>query len=227
MFRAIGILIVFYLPVSVLADDAPFWLSSDKERGLIPQHTADRFLPAESHVPEPEFSRYDNRPPPSVPPREDQLIFYPCSQCHEFWETNPERRELAPVHNVGLQHGQGRLWCLVCHDPEDSNKLQSLRSGKVDFNESWRICGQCHSARQKDWYFGAHGKRVYDWQGEPERYNCTHCHNPHRPPFIQRKPQPKPPVRAGLQPMQARVSIRPINIWGKKVGLSAENTANE
>jgi len=215
------------MPLAALAGDDPFWLPSDKGRGLAPQVAADRFVTAPSGAPEPEFSRYDNRLPPRVPPREDQLIFYPCSQCHEFWKTNPEPRELAPVHNVGLQHGQGRLWCLVCHDQENSDKLQILRSGQVDFNESWRVCGQCHSARQKDWYYGAHGKRVYDWQGEPERYNCTHCHNPHRPPLIQRKPQPVPPVRAGLEPMQVYFSQQRLAVLEKKQAQPVENPAHE
>ena len=227
MFRVIGILIAFCMPLSALAVDAPFWLPADEDRDLIPQVAADRFIFERSGAPESEFTHYDNRPPPRVPPREDMMNFYPCSQCHEYWKTNPEPRELAPVHNVGMQHGEGRMWCLVCHDPEDSDKLHSLRTGKVDFNESWRICGQCHSARQKDWYFGAHGKRVYDWQGEPERYNCTHCHNPHRPPFMQRKPQPAPPVRVGLEPMQVQFSHQRPTIWGDKPAQSTENQAHE
>ncbi len=215
------------MPLAALAVDTPFWLSADEGRDLAPQVTAQRFIPTPSGPPELEFSHYDKRPPPRVPSREDQLIFYPCSQCHEFWETNPEPRELAPVHNVGMQHGEGRMWCLVCHDPKDSDKLHTIRTGKVDFNESWHICGQCHSARLKDWYFGAHGKRVYDWQGEPERYNCTHCHNPHRPPFIQRKPQPTPPVRAGLEPMQISSTQLRLTIWEKKLTQSTQDQDRE
>ena len=123
-------------------------------------------------VPFADFSGYAEKAPPSVPPRKQSLTFYPCSQCHQYWKTNPQPRVLAPVHDVGLKHGQGRLWCLVCHDPEDRNSLRTVRGTKVDFDQAWRVCGQCHSARQKDWYFGAHGKRVENWQGEAERYNC-------------------------------------------------------
>jgi hypothetical protein len=49
-----------------------------------------------------DFSRYADKAPPSVPPRKESLTFYPCSQCHAYWKTNPEPRVLAPVHDVGL-----------------------------------------------------------------------------------------------------------------------------
>lgn len=221
-----GVICVFFVSTRALAIDQPFWLPSDDGRGLIPQTAAQKFVSTPSGDPEPGFTGYGDHPPPKVPQRKDKLAFYPCSQCHEYWKTNPEPRALAPVHDVGLQHGQGRLWCLVCHDPEDRDQLHTVRDGKVDFNESWRVCGQCHSSRQKDWYFGAHGKRVYDWQGEPERYNCTHCHNPHRPPVMQRKPQPKPPVRAGLAPMQHQSHDR-LSIWDRKLGRSAQELDHE
>jgi hypothetical protein len=159
-----------------------------------------------------DFSRYADKAPPSVPPRKESLTFYPCSQCHAYWKTNPEPRVLAPVHDVGLKHGEGRLWCLVCHDPDDRDSLRTVRGTKVDFDQAWRVCGQCHSARQKDWYFGAHGKRVENWKGEAKRYSCTHCHNPHQPSFMQRKPKPPPPVRAGLKPMRHDESHE-IPIW--------------
>ncbi|MEN8165960.1 MAG: cytochrome C [Pseudomonadota bacterium] len=206
MARVIGSLFVFFIPGAVLAVEEPFWLPpSEAYSVLAPQTAAKAFVEIPLGPPEEQFIQYPDRPAPHVPPRKDKLTFYPCSQCHEYWETIPEPRKLLPVHDVGLVHGQGRLWCLVCHDPDDRDHLRTVRGDKVDFNDAWRVCGQCHSNRQKDWYYGAHGKRVSTWDGEPTRYNCTHCHNPHRPPIIQRKPQPKPPVRAGLEPMQRQV----------------------
>lgn len=216
MSKIIGLIIAFGVSLSTLAAQEPFWIPADAGIKLIPQAAAKKFVGQASGVPEKEFTQYADRLPPKVPPRKDKLTFYPCSQCHQYWKTDPVPRILAPVHDVGLQHGQGRLWCLVCHDPENRNQLRTVRGGQVDFNEAWRVCGQCHSSRQKDWYFGAHGKRVYNWQGEAERYNCTHCHNPHRPPFIQRKPQPKPPVRAGLMPMREKTHNQQ-RIWEKKL----------
>jgi hypothetical protein len=137
-------------------------------------------------------------PPFTVSARKPQLTFYPCSQCHSYWQTNPEPRKLAPVHEVGLQHGTGQLWCLDCHARDDRDHLRSQWDDPIDFDDSWRVCRRCHLSRQQDWYFGVHGKRVYSWQGEAERYSCTHCHDPHRPRFAQRKPQVKPNIRAGL-----------------------------
>lgn len=220
MSKAMGLVILYCVSLSAVAAQDPFWVPSDKGKRLIPQAAAEKFVSEPSGMPADEFTYYEDGTPPAVPGRKDQLTFYPCSQCHEYWKTNTEPRELAPVHDVGLQHGQGRLWCLVCHDPEDRDSLHTVRGGKVDFNEAWRVCGQCHSSRQKDWYFGAHGKRVYNWQGEPERYNCTHCHNPHRPPFMKRKPQPKPPVRAGLEPMPHKAHKR-LTIWERKLARTA------
>ena len=172
------------------------------------------------------LSASEPQDPPDVPPRKDTLVFHPCSQCHEYWKTDATPRELAPVHEVGLKHGNGQLWCLVCHDPDDRNSLHSVRGGKVDFDAAWKLCGQCHSARQKDWYFGAHGKRVQNWQGEPERYNCTHCHNPHRPPFVLRKAKPPPPVRAGLEPMAGGGGHR-VAPWNRPIVKTNEESTHE
>ncbi len=170
-----------------------------------------------------EFMAYDDRPPPKVPPRKEKLTFYPCSQCHEHWKTIDTPRQLAPVHDVGLVHGEGRLWCLECHDPDNRDSLHTVRGGKVDLDEAWRVCGQCHSARQKDWYYGGHGKRVENWQGEPQRYNCTHCHNPHQPPFMQRKAKPPPPVRAGLKPMKPKEHHK-IPQWQRPIAKRLEDS---
>ena len=144
------------------------------------------------------FDGYQDRPPPAIATPQKPLTFYPCSQCHDHWQTNATPRLLAPVHDVALNHGEGRIWCLECHSAEDRNQLQTVRGEPLPFEGSWKVCGQCHAARQKDWYYGAHGKRANGWQADPERYNCTHCHNPHQPPFMTRKPQAPPPVRYGL-----------------------------
>jgi hypothetical protein len=196
-----------------LALDKAFWLPADADVQLIPQAAPESITQNPGVEPEETFSRYLDTAPPVVPPRKDNLTFYPCSQCHDNWKTDETPRILAPVHEVSLKHGEGRIWCLTCHDPKDRDQLHTVQDGKVDFDEAWKVCGQCHSNRQKDWYYGAHGKRVYDWKGEPTRYNCTHCHNPHRPPFMHQKPQPKPPVRAGLEPMKHEGKHHRPTIW--------------
>lgn len=172
-----------------------------------------------------QLSRFDNRSPPNVVSRHKNLVFYPCSQCHRYWKTNPVPHELAPVHRVGLNHGNERFWCLTCHDADDRDSLRTERDGKVGFNESWRICGQCHANRQRDWYFGAHGKRANGWQEDPMRYNCTHCHDPHFPPFAKHQPQPKPLVRSGLQPMK-RIERMNRPVW-ERHGAEDQETGDD
>jgi uncharacterized CHY-type Zn-finger protein len=142
---------------------------------------------------------YGDIPEYTVVAREDALSFYPCEDCHGMLPTNPARRELYSPHPGVLDHGAGRIWCLDCHGDENRNALQTFAGEEFGFNESYMICGQCHYQPQKDWFFGAHGKRVGTWQGERELYNCTHCHDPHSPAVRPRQPEAPPPVRRGLQ----------------------------
>jgi len=145
------------------------------------------------------FEGYPGAPTVTVVSRKDQLFFYPCSQCHAAMEPNPEVRPLNVMHDAEIDHGRGRLWCLNCHDLDNRDYLRTLLGEPVDFDDAHLVCGGCHANRQRDWTFGAHGKRVADWQGERTVYACTHCHNPHQPAIPPRAPQPPPPVRAGLE----------------------------
>jgi hypothetical protein len=150
------------------------------------------------------FSGYPGAPPFSVVPRKDQLTFFPCTACHADLKPNPVPRLLSEApHNASLHHGDGRFWCLDCHQLKDRDHLHTLAGQPVDFDAAYLVCGQCHAARQRDWFFGAHGKRVANWRGERTLYNCTVCHDPHSPGLKPRAPSPPPPVRAGLQRMPA------------------------
>ena len=144
------------------------------------------------------FEGYPDATGYSVVPRKGELFFYPCDQCHASMEPNPEIRPLEALHDSVLEHGRGRIWCLSCHDLENRNYLTTLLNELVDFDEAHIVCGGCHSNRHKDWVFGAHGKRVANWQGDRTLYNCTHCHDAHNPAIKARAPKPPPPVRAGL-----------------------------
>ena len=144
------------------------------------------------------FEGYPNAPTVSVVPRKDELFFYPCDQCHAAMEPNPEIRPLNAMHDSALEHGRGRIWCTSCHDLENRNFLTTLLNELVDIDEAYLVCGGCHANRHKDWSFGAHGKRVANWQGDRTLYSCPHCHNPHSPAIKPRAPKPAPPVRAGL-----------------------------
>jgi hypothetical protein len=148
------------------------------------------------------FRGYAEAPAFSVVPRKDHLALFPCSQCHKVLPLNAQPRKLVNApHPAALDHGKGRMWCLDCHQGNDRDALHTVGGAKVDFDQSYLVCGQCHSARQRDWYFGAHGKRVVGWKGEREIYSCTHCHDPHSPTLKPRAPSAPPPLRAGLAPM--------------------------
>lgn len=145
------------------------------------------------------FEGYPGAPIVTVVPRKSELFFYPCEQCHAAMEPNPQIRTLNVMHDAEIDHGRGRIWCLSCHDLDNRDNLVTLLREPVDFDESHLVCGGCHASRHRDWAFGAHGKRVANWQGERVQYNCTHCHNPHSPAIEPRAPSAAPPVRAGLE----------------------------
>jgi hypothetical protein len=183
----------------------------------VPAHRSLRSNQPQETLPAPTdpmtFIGYPDAPPLKVVPRTGALTFYPCAQCHESLPVNPEPRKLeAAPHPAALEHGQGRMWCTDCHELDDRNYLRTINDQLVDFNESHLVCGQCHSNRHKDWYFGSHGKRVANWQGDREIYSCTHCHDPHSPLLKPRKPSSPPPVRAGLSPMP-RTERSTSEIW--------------
>jgi hypothetical protein len=149
------------------------------------------------------FDGYPGAPPFTVVPQKDKLTWFPCTACHAAMTPNPEPRLLHSPHPAALAHGNGRFWCLTCHQLKPRDELHTLSGQAVDFNDAYLVCGQCHFNRQKDWYFGAHGKRVGNWKGPREIYNCTHCHDPHSPTLKPRAPEGPPPVRAGLKQMPA------------------------
>jgi hypothetical protein len=147
----------------------------------VPREEASRQLPPQ---PEPLL-----RPPPEL----DEEIF-PCSDCHEGEEVDRRRRELDDEHDdIELVHGD--LWCLSCHDTGDSDMLQLADTTPVGFEESWRLCTQCHGEKLPDWRAGVHGKRTGHWWGPKEYLNCVSCHDAHSPAFdpIEPKPPPTPP----------------------------------
>jgi hypothetical protein len=171
------------------------------------------------------FAGYAAAPPFSVMPRQQLLQLYPCSQCHKVLPLNTQPRKLVNApHAAALQHGNGRIWCLDCHLGNDRDFLHTVGGAKVEFNQSYLVCGQCHSARQRDWYFGAHGKRVANWTGEREIYSCTHCHDPHNPTTATRLPSKAPPIRAGLTPM-AFAHDEALLPWQKNPKGGSDGTA--
>lgn len=130
-----------------------------------------------------------------VPPPPFSEDIFPCSDCHAEMEPNPERRELVDMHDdIILDHAEGQRWCLDCHNLDDRDTLRLVSGEVIPFTESYRLCGQCHGDKFRDWKVGIHGKRTGYWNGEKQYLLCAHCHNPHSPRFKALAPMP-PPVR--------------------------------
>jgi formate-dependent nitrite reductase cytochrome c552 subunit len=112
-------------------------------------------------------------------------------------QPNLSRRALRDEHaTIALQHAAGQLWCLDCHQAQDRDNLRLTTGASLPFNESYRLCGQCHGEKLRDWQIGLHGKRTGYWDGDKQFLLCSHCHNPHEPKFKAVEPQP-PPERPG------------------------------
>jgi hypothetical protein len=135
-----------------------------------------------------------------VPPPPFSEGIFPCSSCHQGMEVNRKRRALEGMHSdITLKHDEEHRWCLDCHDAANRDRLHLASGELVPFEESYRLCGQCHGEKLRDWRAGVHGRRTGNWNG-PKRYLlCAHCHNPHEPRFQALKPQPPP-----LRPTRAR-----------------------
>jgi hypothetical protein len=134
------------------------------------------------------------------PPFRDPDIF-PCSECHdENQPTNPVRRELEEMHEeIVLRHDEEHRWCLDCHDAENRDRLRLANGTLIPFEESYRLCGQCHGDKYRDWRAGVHGRRTGEWNGDKQYLLCVHCHYSHEPAF-----QPIAPLPAPARPEEIR-----------------------
>lgn len=132
-----------------------------------------------------------------IPPPPFSEGIFPCSECHAEMETNPERRELEDFHDdIILKHDEKNRWCMDCHDAENRDMLHTASGELIDFKESYKLCGQCHGPKLRDWKAGIHGRRTGNWNGRKEYLLCAHCHDPHAPKYKKIKPDP-PPQKPG------------------------------
>jgi hypothetical protein len=172
-----------------------------------------------------------------VTPRLDRIRKYPCTKCHDNQFVDRRVREPQDEHTkLVFEHGGGRFWCYdACHKGTDMDNLVSLRGRPVSYDESYKVCGQCHFQRL-DWYFGGHGKRqgawesqreipkiaeelkvedrnqIGRWAGERMILNCTECHDAHSPSIKPFEPSPPPKVRSGLRQPSVKPEPEP-KIW--------------
>jgi hypothetical protein len=117
--------------------------------------------------------------------------------CHEDLEVNLERRELEEFHDdIVLKHDEENRWCMDCHDANNRDMLHSASGELISFEESYKLCGQCHGPKLRDWKAGIHGRRTGNWNGRKEYLLCAHCHDPHSPEYKKMKPEP-PPQKPG------------------------------
>ena len=133
-----------------------------------------------------------------APPFSDGI--FPCSECHKDLVPNPKKRVLVDMHDsisAIFNHDKENRWCLDCHDMKNRDYLKLASGSLLDFKESYKLCGQCHGDKLRDWKVGVHGKRTGDWNGKKEYLLCVNCHNPHSPHFKPLKPLP-PPQRPEL-----------------------------
>lgn len=128
--------------------------------------------------------------------------YLPCADCHGDPDrpTGPAPRELEDEHDeMELAHGD--LWCLHCHDSENPNQLRLADASLVAFEDSWKLCVQCHGKKLPEWRAGVHGKVTGNWRGDREYVTCVACHAPHSPATkpLKAKPRPRRPDEIALR----------------------------
>ena len=134
--------------------------------------------------------------------RTPHITQFECSTCHiEAKITDPEILKNRHA-DIELTHAASQVMnCLTCHNAGNFDTLITLSGTEIGFDRSFELCGQCHYQKLNDWKYGAHGKRLHNWQGVRVINNCTECHNPHRPEIPKRMPVAFPilrPERPGL-----------------------------
>lgn len=128
-----------------------------------------------------------------VPPPPFSEGIFPCTDCHDpDLPVNTKRRKLTVHEDIVLHHAEQDRWCLDCHDAADRDFLHLASGEKLPFEQSYRLCGQCHGDKYRDWRVGVHGRRTGDWNGKKQYLLCVHCHNAHSPAFGELKPEPAP-----------------------------------
>lgn len=127
-----------------------------------------------------------------IPERKSQIASYNCTECHtvpieKLKQDNITKK--AAHWNIKLNHANAETMnCATCHTSNDMDNLQSLTNSSIDFNDSYKLCGQCHQKEFKDWKGGAHGKQLGGWAPPRLSNTCVNCHNPHNPYFEKRWP---------------------------------------
>ena len=137
----------------------------------------------------------------SAPPLPFSDGIFPCTACHANRAPSSVKRVLTWHEEIDtiFSHDKENRWCLDCHSLASRDSLK-LASGKlIPFQESFKLCGQCHGDKYRDWKVGVHGKRTGDWNGKKTYLLCVHCHNPHTPKFKSLKPEAPPHIPGDIK----------------------------
>lgn len=125
-----------------------------------------------------------------IPERKSEMKMFACTECHSKPLEQMQRGDFKKAHwDIKLDHAnQNTMNCITCHNPDNMNHLKSLTGNRIDFNNSYNLCSQCHTKQFEDWKGGAHGKRIGGWAPPRASMTCVNCHNPHKPHFESRWP---------------------------------------
>ncbi len=152
--------------------------------------------------PHPAYPLFKGMPAVEVIPSVRDAELYPCANCHQNVDSDPSVRVLKEPHDkLSLQHGlhgKGQFWCFTCHDRHSVGQLSTLKGEPIAFEDAYILCSQCHVRQARDWGYGAHGKRLANWSGKRQVYNCTACHYQHAPAIALRDGMQGPAIRQGL-----------------------------
>lgn len=117
-----------------------------------------------------------------------------CGTCHATRPPDGSLRygdQLTDFH-TGLHKNHGDLACVACHNPGAAYMSLRLADGStVPFDQSMRLCAQCHGPQHRDYQRGSHGGMQGYWdlsRGPRRRNTCTDCHDAHAPQFPQMMP---------------------------------------
>ena len=137
-----------------------------------------------------------------IPERKSQIKSYNCTECHtkplNEMQSNGDNKK---AHwGISLAHAnENTLNCISCHNGDNMDDLKSLTGMRIDFNNSYKLCSQCHTKQFEDWKGGAHGKRIAGWAPPRASFTCVNCHDPHDPHF-----KSKWPARFNTQKIKER-----------------------
>lgn len=109
-----------------------------------------------------------------------------CKTCHGSQSQGGLLPKEAPQgFHQGLKIQHGSLSCTSCHD-QDRSRLHLADGEKLEFDQTARLCAQCHGVQFRDYKRGSHGGMNGYWdlrRGPRERNTCTDCHGAHQPAY--------------------------------------------